>query len=288
MSEEEIVGGFDAREENFQGQKSASWMIRCAPAQKEFLQEAVYRSGLNVADFLVQAAKDAEAVPKTKAETELDKDLSEMDGLIERLTRMMRAKLVFAHEAQKSSAEEQRVMILKQEQNEEELARQTEEASKQIQDIREALEEEFLQKKQHCEKSLEDSNKVWEEKCTELNGINERLESNLSHKIQESKIREKQYADSVRLHENIEEKNTELKTQNETLKKELEELRKYKDSCVEKISYLEKQENILTHQLEIQKMKQEDEVKRLGSEYELKCKIAEFEIEKRILESLKG
>jgi hypothetical protein len=71
------------------------------------------------------------------------------------------------------------------------------------------------------------------------------------------------------------------------MKKKVSELEKTKDSTQQNVQSLEKQIVELTHQLDIQQTKQEDELKHLNKEFELRGKLLEHEIEKKIRENWK-
>jgi hypothetical protein len=280
--EEENTSEKGSIEEDLSSQKSTTWPVRCSQAQKETLQSLAYASGQAVADFLVYAAKQAS--PQTKAETALEKDLVEVEGLIERLTRIMKAKVVVAHETQKQCLESTQELQAHRVQMETELQEKLRSFEDELQSRRTALEDEFISKESEWEKALKDVNEAWEKKWLQTKEVQEGLESELQQKNQEAKNREKQYADSVRLHESIEQRSFDLKAQNEEVRKKVTELEKHKETTEQNAQYFEKQVVELKHQLDIQKVKNEEELKHLESEYRLKCKVMEYEIEKKIRE----
>jgi len=272
------VGAIGAETSN---SKTTSYIVRCTPAQKETLQSLAFASGHNVADFLVLAAKQAS--PKTKEETELEKDLSEMDELIERLTGMLKAKVLVAHEVTKRSQEEKNSLNKERMKTEEELVFLKEESANEIEERKQELELQFKQKELEWEKALKDVDVAWQSKWVALKELSEKLESDLLQKTQEIKVREKQHSDSVRLHETIEQRNFDLKARNDELQKKLSQLERYKETTEHHLQQLEKQTVEYKHQLELQKTKHEEELKHLEREFDLKAKVLELEIEKRLL-----
>jgi uncharacterized protein (DUF1778 family) len=284
--EEEKENEKHSKDEDLSGHKNTTWPVRCSQAQKELLQSLAYASGQNVADFLVTAAKQAS--PQTKAETALEKDLVEVDGLIERLTRVMKAKVMVAHEVQKQAEESTKELEAHRAQIETELQEKRNAVESELLGMRQALEDDFHKKEHEWEKALEDVNQAWEKKWLAVKEIQERLESELQQKNQEAQVREKQYADSVRLHESIEQRSFDLKAQNDEIKKKLVELEKYKEATEQSLPFFEKQVAELKYQAEIQKVRHEEELKHLEKEYELKCKLIEHEIDKKLRNELKN
>ena len=90
----------------------------------------------------------------------------------------------------------------------------------------------------------------------------------------------------MRLHETIEQRNFDLKAQNDDFKKKLSELERCKDSSEQNLQGFQRQVVDLRHQLDLQKAKHADELKHLEREFELRGKLLEHEIEKRIREEI--
>ena len=254
-----------------------SYLVRCTTEQKEFLQKTIAESGQAAAQFLVEAASSASQ--KNNENIFLDDDLTEVDSLIGRLSRLMKAKIYITCEKEKQVSNELKIHEMQKLQWETQLQNTRNETELELNERRRNLELEYSDKETQWQKNLQEEKSEWEKQVNTLKEEINSLQTKFSQKTQESTIREKQYADSVKLHQNIEERSLELKKQNDEFKKEILELKKFKDDT----PYLEKERDELKAKIELINAIHEQELKNLHGEYSLRAQILTHEVEKRFL-----
>ncbi len=259
------------------GKTITSYLVRCTIEQKEFLQKIIAESGQAAAQFLTQAA--SYAVEKNSGNAFLDENIAEVDILINRLSRLVKSKFHTAIEKEKQLEE----MLKDNESIKLELEKRINSIQDKIElelnEKRKNLEQEYFDKEESLSSKLMLEKSEFEKREEKLLEEKKILQEKLSQKEKEYVIREKQYADSVKLHQNIEERNLELKKQNEEFKSKIVELEKFKDDS----KYLEKERNDLLSKIELMKAIHEQELKNLHVEFELKSKIIMHETEKKFL-----
>jgi chromosome segregation ATPase len=247
-----------------------SYLVRCTSEQKEFLQKKIVESGQAAAQFLVDAATIA--AQKNTENVFLEDELAEVDSLMARLNRIIKAKVYVACEKEKQLDDE-----LKN-------------AESELAERRKALELEYSEKEQFeqnrlqaeketLEKQFSEEKSTWETAELRLKEELQSLQEKYAQKMQESYVREKQYADSVKLHQNIEERNVELKNMNDELKAELAEFKKLKENA----QFIEKERDELKSRIELLNAIHEQELKNLQGEFALKAQILTHEVEKKYL-----
>ena len=255
--------------------RSTAWLIRCSQEQKDFFQKVSAESGKNAADFILSSIENYKIKSNLSENSAIQKDLQESEYLIERLTSLIRSKILVLSEKEiqfQSDLElhnnEKRNLQKNYEENEKILKEEFENQS-------EKIIENFTTQIQNLENTNEELKKNHEITFDKLLQKQGDLENRLQQKINENQILQKQVSDSMRLYESVEERNTELKKTSEKFEKENEELKKQSDRCYQ----LDKLIDQLNHKIEIMQMTHEQEIKYLHSEHELKLKIKEQEIE---------
>ena len=265
---------FDAKEAS-DVKTITSYLVRCTTEQKEFLQKIIVDSGQSAAQFLVEAASHA-ALKNTQTEF-LQDELAEVDSLIGRLSRLMKAKMYLACEKEKQVEEDLKANALKKAELETQWQNMQSEAELKINEERKNLELEYLSKEEALKAKFEEEKNEQEKINEKIIKENDILHKKLAQKIQEITIHEKQYADSIKLHQNIEDRNLELKNQNDEFKKELLEFKKFKNE----VQFIEKERDELKSKIELLNAMHAQEIKNLHAEFDLKTQILSHEIEKK-------
>lgn len=267
----------DTEDVHFQessGKNTTSYLIRCTNEQKEFLQKTIVASGQTAAQFLVEAANFASQ--KNSEDLLLTEELAQVDSLIGRLTRLMKAKVYLAHEKEMQISEELKALDNEKSALETLKQKKMSEIEEELNARRTLLENEFLGKEELRQIQIQEEKKEWEGRIHMLQEEVNRLQTSLKQKAQESAVREKQYLDSVKLHENIEQRNVELKQINEELKCEILELKNKWES----MTIIEKERDELKTKITLLEALHKQELKNIYHEFELKSKILIHEVEK--------
>lgn len=93
MSLEEQEGS-EVFEKNENKKLQTAWLVKCSYEQKEILQKKAATSGKNVAQFLVESVQNAEIKENIlSGSKENQKEFMEIDNLLERLHRLIYAKI---------------------------------------------------------------------------------------------------------------------------------------------------------------------------------------------------
>ncbi|MES2613830.1 MAG: hypothetical protein V4591_00270 [Bdellovibrionota bacterium] len=257
--------------------RSTAWLVRCSPDQKDFFQKLAAESGKNAADFISAALESYKIKSNFTENLEIQKELTESEYLIERLTSLIRSKILLLCEKE-LQLEKDRTLCHEEKNNlQDEFEKKESEYKLNYDKIIEKMQNEFDAEKQ----SLEQENKEKDKKQDELELIlkqkSDDLEEKIRQKTNECQIYQKQVSDSMKLYESVEERNSELKKSIEKIEKENLELKKHADRSFQ----LDKLIDDLNHKMEIIQITHEQELKRLLMEYELKIKIKEQEVENK-------
>lgn len=268
--------------------RSTAWLIRCSPEQKDFFQRSAAESGKNAADFVISALENYKIKVNLNENSKIQKELQESEHLIERLTSLIRSKILILSE------KEIQLQTSIEELNIERSSLQQDFAQKEIiikdgfEEAIEKLSENFQQQNHELEIKHEKQMKLSNENYLILEKKFEELEIKLRQKENESQIYRKQVSDSMKLYESIEERNSELKKllskleeENTLLKQQLEKANQLEKQQSDRAIQLEKRLYELDHKMQIMAVTHEQELKRLQLEQELKIKIKEQEVENK-------
>jgi hypothetical protein len=252
--------------------KSTSWLVRCSSEQKDFFQRLAAESGKNAGDFLHDAMENFVLKSTLQESPQLQKEMSEAEFLIERLSSLVRSKIYLLCEKERQMKEEQEKILQEREAKhhlfEEEKARledqyeHWQEKEKQRQDDEiQSLKEHFETEKRH-----------WDKERLILQEDTQRQEEKIKQLSVDVSLYQKQLSDAMKLYENADLRNQELKRSLEQAETRNNELKKIADAYAQQ----EKQLEQLQHKMEIMQITYDQEKKFLIAEHELRLQLKQY------------
>jgi uncharacterized protein (DUF1778 family) len=144
----------DIREKLESKKNSTTFLVRCSQEQKEILQKSAAESGKNAAQFFVDTVMESKSnTAFYKASESQKKEFAQIDTLIERLSSILRAKMITMIEQENQLSEQQKSM-----------AEREHHLGKDYEEFKDDLEKEYILKEQALRTQHEDLLKQMHEK----------------------------------------------------------------------------------------------------------------------------